>query len=119
MYKLDFLEWRIKYDGILSARKLLTQLLATDPENLELHMSMIEYEKLQIPIDLDMIRNLFRIVCLKFCRQGNNVGEYELIFNIIINTTLIIHYMQNYRIYTIESKYSVSMYIYIVSSRLY
>ncbi|XP_060863646.1 U3 small nucleolar RNA-associated protein 6 homolog [Metopolophium dirhodum] len=86
VYKVDYLEWIHMYDGISSARKLFDQLKNLEPQNKKLYTDMIEYEKLQQPINVSNIRNLYNVACSKFCRQGTEVTlwskciEFELTY---------------------------------------
>lgn len=83
VYTVDYLEWLHMYDGISSARKMFNHLKMLQPKNKKLYMDMIEYEKLQQPINVSTVRKLFNMACSKFCRQGTGVGEYIFIILMI------------------------------------
>ncbi|XP_003244622.2 U3 small nucleolar RNA-associated protein 6 homolog [Acyrthosiphon pisum] len=66
VYKVKHLEWVNDNDGISSARGLFNQMIRLVPAKKKLYMNMIQYEKMQKPINICSIRSIYNLACHKF-----------------------------------------------------
>ncbi|XP_022181052.1 uncharacterized protein LOC111041163 [Myzus persicae] len=84
VYKVDYLAWCHMYDGISSSRDLFNKLINLEPETKNLYMEMIQCEKQQSQMNLNIIKKLYNLACMKFSHQDNDTSlwaeciEFEL-----------------------------------------
>ncbi|XP_026820005.1 uncharacterized protein LOC113558694 [Rhopalosiphum maidis] len=73
VYRVKYLEWCTLCKDIDFSRELFSRLTTIEPENKNLYLTMINGEKLAPIIDVNIIRNLYSLTCLKFGHQENDV----------------------------------------------
>uniref|UniRef100_A0A2S2PF83 U3 small nucleolar RNA-associated protein 6 n=1 Tax=Schizaphis graminum TaxID=13262 RepID=A0A2S2PF83_SCHGA len=73
VYRVEYLKWYTLYSGINSSRELFNKLINLTPENKTLYLTMINCEKLAPIIDVNIIRDLYSLMCFKYGHQENDV----------------------------------------------
>lgn len=77
MYSVEYLQWYNMYNDIFSTREMFNTLVDRAPESKKLYTTMIEFEKLVHPVNVNFIRNLYNLVCTKF--GVDDVSEYNIL----------------------------------------
>lgn len=90
VYRVEYLQWYVLYNDITSIRELFSNLTSIQPDCKKLYMIMINYEKLEDPLNVVTIKDLYNIVCSRFGQQENDISEYISIISILYCIIIII-----------------------------
>lgn len=115
VYRVEYLQWYVLYNDMTSTRKLFSNLTRIQPDCKKLYMTMIDYEKLEAPVNVVTIKDLYNVVCSRFGQQENDISEcifiISILYYIILRSFELIIILSRCTYFSVISTTSQSYYV--------